>query len=214
MPSSKRHPALPKSITLTGRWRRHAWLAVALAAAVALSLLDQAGQPASTGDDWAKYHDRSCKVVRVVDGDTIIIDVPDHDKPVTRVRLWGVDAPETARHGRPESYFGAEAKAYTARRLEGRTVHLALSTKRTRGKYDRLLAYLYLERGGRMFNEMLLREGYAYADLRFDHHYYRSFRDIEKRARRDGAGLWADVTPARMPAWRQRFEKAAAQTGG
>jgi endonuclease YncB( thermonuclease family) len=82
-----------------------------------------------------------------------------------------------------------------------------LSPDKTRGKYGRLLAYVYLERGGRMFNEMLLEEGYAYADLRFRHHYYRQFKNVEKRARRAERGLWADVTLEQMPGWKQRFER-------
>ena len=160
-----------------------------------------------TGSDWAVYHDRSFRVARVVDGDTLDIEVPDNGKPVTRIRLWGVDTPETG-HGRmPLMHFGPEATAFAKQTLEGRRVHVVLSPKKSRGKYGRLLAYVFLERGGRMFNEMLLREGFAYADLRFKHHYFDRFRSIEKLARRAKTGLWAEITPEQMPAWKQRFEK-------
>ena len=64
-----------------------------------------------------------------------------------------------------------------------------------------------MERGGAMFNEMLLREGYAYADLRFPHEYADRFRAIEKQTRRAKGGLWRDVTLETMPAWKQRFER-------
>jgi micrococcal nuclease len=159
------------------------------------------------GSDWAVYHDRSFRVARVVDGDTLDIEVPDHGKPVTRIRLWGVDTPETG-HGRmPLMHFGPEAKAFAQQTLEGRRVHVVLSPKKSRGKYGRLLAYVFLERGGRMFNEMLLREGFAYADLRFKHHYDDRFQSIEKLARRANIGLWAEITPEQMPAWKQRFEE-------
>ena len=43
-----------------------------------------------------------------------------------------------------------------------------------------------------MFNEMLLEDGYACADLRFDRHYYKLFQSIEKEARKAGASLWAN----------------------
>ncbi|MCH7898072.1 MAG: ATP-binding cassette domain-containing protein [Proteobacteria bacterium] len=55
--------------------------------------------------------------------------------------------------------------------------------------------------------EMLLREGYAYADLRFPHAYADRFRAIEKQTRRAKGGLWKDVTLETMPEWKQRFER-------
>ena len=64
-----------------------------------------------------------------------------------------------------------------------------------------------------MFNEMLLEEGFAYADLRFDHHYYNQFKAIEKRARQTDRGLWADITLDKMPHWKQRFERRAGRSG-
>ena len=105
-----------------------------------------------------------------------------------------------------------EAGDFARGTLAGRDVHVLLVPGRTRGKYGRLLAYVFLERGEQMFNEMLLEEGYAYADLRFDHPYYKQFKDIEKRARRGRVGLWAAVTLDKMPGWKQRFEARALQT--
>jgi len=54
-----------------------------------------------------------------------------------------------------------------------------------------------------------VEQGFAYADRRFSHHYRKQFEAIEKRARRAGVGLWGDVTLEDMPAWKQRFERAA-----
>ena len=143
----------------------------------------------------------------MIDGDTLVIEAPDGDKPVTRVRLWGVDSPEIGSGKKPDAHFGAEAKAFAEATLSGRDVYIVLSPRKTRGKYRRLLAYVYLERGGRMFNEMLLKEGYAYADLRFPHHYDKQFQTIEKRARKAAIGLWAEVSVSEMPTWKQRFER-------
>ncbi len=157
-------------------------------------------------DDWNRYHDRSFTVTHVVDGDTLDIDASDQGKPSTRIRLWGVDSPELAHGDTSEMHFGPEAAAFAQDALDGKTVHVVLSPKRTRGKYGRLLAYVFLERGGRMFNEMLIEGGYAYADLRFKHHYFDQFQAMDKRARRAGVGLWAEVTPEGMPPWKQRFE--------
>ena len=205
----KREPTLPDSIILPPHRGRHA-VALALVALVAVALVcDRLGRRPGQGDDRSRYHDRTFRVARVVDGDTIDIEIPDRGKPFTRIRLWGVDAPEIGRSGRAGDHFGAEATAFAEQTLAGRNVHVVLSPARTRGKYGRLLAYVYLERGGAMFNETLLEEGYAYADLRFDHHYYNQFKAIEQRARKAGRGLWAEVTHDEMPEWKQRSGRRA-----
>ncbi len=192
-------------------WRRHAStllvLALVASGVVCARSVDRSHIAPTPGGDAARYHDQTFRVARIVDGDTLDIEVPDRDKSVTRIRLWGVDTPEVAGTRGGRIHFGPEASEFAKQTLTGRDVHIALSPKRTRGKYGRLLAYVFMSRGGRMFNEMLLEGGYAYADLRFDHHYMDRFKRIEKQARRDGAGLWAGVTLEKMPSWRLRFEK-------
>ena len=212
MRRKKRQPAIPDSITLPPRRRRHAVAVVVVALAAVAVVCERTGRGPVQGDDQSRYHDRTFRVARVVDGDTIDIEIPDRDKPFTRIRLWGVDAPEVGRGGGAGDHFAAEATAFAEQTLAGRDVHVVLSPKDTRGKYGRLLAYVYFERGGSMFNEMLLEEGYAYADLRFDHHYFNQFKAIDKRARKAGRGLWADVTPDSMPEWKQRFEHRSASS--
>ena len=197
---------LPQSILWKGRWRRTVFPLIVVVVAGCISLLDRSQQPPSS-DDWQRYHDQSFAVSRVVDGDTLDIEAPDGDKPVTRIRLWGVDTPEVAHGAVSTMHFGEQAKQFARQTLEGRRVHIVLSPKKSRGKYGRLLAYVYLERGGAMFNEMLLDQGFAYADARFRHHYYDRFADAEKHARRRGAGLWADVSINKMPKWKQRRER-------
>ena len=64
-------------------------------------------------------------VERVVDGDTIIV------RGVGRVRLIGVDTPETVSPDRPVEFFGREASAFTKRLLEGRPVRLEYDWERT-----------------------------------------------------------------------------------
>ena len=213
---------LPDSITMPSRFRRHRGFFLAVLLVVAVVVCDRtrrqiASPPprnvAATAD-FTRYHNRTFSVARVVDGDTLDIDAPDAGKSTTRIRLWGVDTPEVARGRTVEMHFGLEASAFAKTTLEGKRVHVVLSPRRTRGKYGRLLAYVFLERGGIMFNELLLEEGYAYADRRFPHHYKRQFEAIEKRARREGAGLWESVTIDDMPPWRQRFERSDAKKRG
>jgi len=209
----RRRSTLPGSIVMPSHWHRYGFHALVVAIVAVGLVCARSTKAPVRGDDHARYHNRSFRVVYVVDGDTFDIDAPDGDRSVTRIRLWGVDTPEAGRSGKPDMHFGREAKAFAERTLTGRSVHVALSPKRTRGKYGRLLAYVFLKRGGHMFNEMLLEEGYAYADLRFDHHYYERYRTIEKHARKTGVGWWATVTLDKMPVWKQRFERKDAKSG-
>ena len=205
--SSRHRSRVPESITHPSPWRRYAPRGLMVAAVAAALLCARSVRAPDHANDHSRYNDRSVRVAHVVDGDTLDIDATDGDKPVTRIRLWGVDTPETTQSGRSAKFFGPEARAFAERTLTGRDVHIVLSPKRTRGKYGRLLAYVFLERGGRMFNEILLEEGYAYADLRFEHHYHDRFKVIEKRARKAAVGLWENVAIDQMPEWKQRFER-------
>ena len=207
---------LPDSITMPSRFRRNPGFFLAILLITAVVVCDRTRTRVATppptnvaaSADFTRYHNRTFSVARVVDGDTFDIDAPDAGKPTTRIRLWGVDTPETGRGRTVEMHFGPEASAFAKSTLEGKRVHVVLSPRRTRGKYGRLLAYVFLERGGIMFNELLLEEGYAYADRRFPHHYKQQFEAIEKRARRAGKGLWESITTGDMPKWRQRFERS------
>lgn len=203
----RRKRRLPPSIVLSRPWQRSGIILLLLSflsAGIAYERIIDVPLPPNDED---RYHDHAFRVVHVVDGDTVDIDCADGGKPATRVRLWGVDTPEMNHGDDPPMYFAWESKDFARRTLEGKDVHIVLSPKKTRDKFGRLLAYVYLERGGRMFNEMLLEEGYAYADLRFPHHYDDQFEGLERRARRGRVGLWAGITLDNMPGWRQRRER-------
>ena len=83
---------------------------------------------------------QSFKCTRVVDGDTIILSTKE------RVRLIGVDTPETKHPNKPVEQYGKEASAFTTRIVEGKKVTLEYDQEK-RDKYGRLLAYVYLEDG-------------------------------------------------------------------
>ncbi|GJM25751.1 MAG: nuclease [Phycisphaerae bacterium] len=168
---------------------------------------------ADVGGDFEVYHNRVFTVVEVADGDTFDIDHPDGAHPDTRIRLWGVDTPEVAGSRDGAMLFGAEASAFAKRMLLGKKVRVILSSKRTRDKYNRLLAYVEFAedgdevRAGESYNEQLVHEGLAYADWRFDHALKLQYKRAERQARRDRVGLWANVTLDDMPAWRSRMER-------
>ena len=154
--------------------------------------------------DLEKYHDKTFTVVNVVDGDTIDINIPDSNHAHTRVRLWGVDTPETKKPNTPVQYFGPEATKFTKNLTLGKTVTIYLDEgNRTRDKYGRLLAYVQLP-DNRFLNELLISKGFAYADLRFHHSFYNKYKQLEAAARSQKKGLWEKVTSEQMPKWRQK----------
>jgi micrococcal nuclease len=194
-------------------------LALLAAAAVALDhscvkpALVEREQSAASQDaaDLQKYDGKQFIVVKVVDGDTLDIDIPDGNYSNTRIRLWGVDTPETKNPRTGQMYFGPEAADFAKREAMGKraTIHLERDRK-TRDKYRRLLAYVQLP-DGRFLNEALLSGGYAYADLRFKHSLYNKYKQLESLARKQKKGLWEKVMPEQMPQWRQKRLKLTAE---
>lgn len=153
--------------------------------------------------DFEKYHTKTFTVLNVVDGDTLDINIPDGKYERTRIRLWGVDTPETKHPEKGIMYFGPEATDFTRKSALGKRVTIYLEEHRTRGKYGRLLAYVQLP-DGRFLNEALLSEGFAYADLRFRHSFYNKYKQLETNARSQKKGLWEKVTRSQLPEWLQR----------
>ena len=86
--------------------------------------MDYAGLFLIGRNDLVVYHEREVTVLRVVDGDTIIVDVADGKKEVTRVRFWGIDTPETAKaaRGKMESKGGGIFLRMRRWRLQRRRV--------------------------------------------------------------------------------------------
>ncbi len=153
--------------------------------------------------DFEKYHKKSFTVVKVVDGDTLDINVPEGKFGTTRIRLLGVDTPETKHPETGLMHFGEEAADFATESALGEQVTVYLDAPRTRGYYGRLLAYVQLPDGS-MLNEVLLTEGLAYADLRFDHSFYNKYEQLQAAARSRKKGLWEQVTPDQLPQWLQR----------
>jgi micrococcal nuclease len=153
--------------------------------------------------DFEKYHKKSFTVVKVVDGDTLDINVPDGKFDTTRIRLLGVDTPETKHPEKGPMYFGEEAADFATKLAFGKQVTVYLDAPRTRGYYGRLLAYVQLPDDS-MLNEVLLTEGLAYADLRFDHSFYNKYEQLQVAARSHKKGLWEQVTREQLPQWLQR----------
>jgi len=127
-------------------------------------------------------------VIRVIDGDTIVV------SPNERVRLIGVDTPETTHPKKAVQCFGKDAKEFTRSLVEGQTIRLVLDesnvARNHKDQYGRTLAYVYFD-DGMMLNAELIRRGYAHAYTRFPFRHAVEFRQLERIARRQAVGLWA-----------------------
>lgn len=132
------------------------------------------------------------RVVRVVDGDTIIVE-PDYV-----VRLIGVNTPETVKPDYPVERFGPEATKFTEQFLAGGTAQLTFDRERV-DRFGRFLAYVSVHR--RMLNEELLRAGLARYEPQFRYSgvIKRRFRLAEKEAQEAGLGIWSPDPDARKP---------------
>jgi len=127
-------------------------------------------------------------VTVVYDGDTVRVRLA--DRKDERVRLIGIDTPELDDAREQVRLMAFLAKRYTFSRLFQSTVEL-LPGPEKRDVYGRLLAYIRTA-DGEMFNETLVREGYAHAYLKFpfDEAWKTRLKDAESAARRSGKGLW------------------------
>jgi micrococcal nuclease len=164
-PRISRRKALPLPIAL---------VILAGVAWLARGPLKEVLRPAPEGE-WRR-------VVRVVDGDTLELDGGE------RVRLIGVDTPESVDPRRPVEYFGKEAAAFTRRLAEGRRVRLDYD-QQLRDRYRRTLAYVYLD-DGTFLNAEIIRQGYGHALTRYPFRYADDFRAYEREARANRRGLW------------------------
>ena len=183
------------------RQRRHrgVWVAVALLAIVISAVWSHFNNPA----DPAKWEGQDgVTVERVIDGDTIVVNGPGMDKE--HVRLRGVDAPEVAHGAQAEMHFGNEAKRYLADKLTGKTVTLKFDGTEKRDRYDRMLAYVYLNESD-CVNVALVRDGMAYVHRQYKTMLQSTLDQAETQARTRGTGLWKDVQDKDMPPWRQKW---------
>ncbi len=131
-------------------------------------------------------------VTKVVDGDTIEVK---SGGVLYKVRLIGVDTPETVDPRRPVGCFGKKASAETKRLVEGKEVTLTKDISDV-DKYNRLLRYVFLpiSSGENLFiNDYLVRQGFA-KSLTYppDIKYNERFVSAEKEARENLRGLWGE----------------------
>lgn len=133
------------------------------------------------------------RVIRAVDGDTLLLEGG------YRIRLLGVNTPETKHPDRPAEPFGAEASAFTQSLIEQRAITLEFDRERF-DNYRRVLAYVSLD-DGTLLNQRLIEAGFSPAVVSFPIRSDRKrlFEEAERVAQRNVAGIWA------LPEWQDRL---------
>ncbi len=128
-------------------------------------------------------------VVEVIDGDTVALDIGGQTE---RVRLLGIDAPESVHPSVPVQCFGPEASAELAALLPVSTPVRFERDHDLRDRFDRLLLYLYRLDDDLFVNQWLVANGLA------DTSFYEPnvtlavvLTDARSTARASGAGLWS-----------------------
>ena len=143
---------------------------------------------------------QEAELAYITDGDTI--GIKESDGNVIAVRLIGIDAPEsvapesyTEKTGIENSEYGGMSAEHLKELLDGvHYVYLEYDQERV-DSYDRILAYVYLDKGGdftEMVNVKMLSDGYATTmEIEPNTKYAEDFREVEKYAKDNDIGLWA-----------------------
>ncbi len=146
-------------------------------------------------------------VTKVSDGDTVNLETP--EQTILKVRLYGIDAPETekvnnrtsaiSKTGQP---YGEEAKNALEKKVMGKKVKLDILDI---DKYRRMVGIIYIE--DRNINLEMVREGYAEAYIEYLKVPYRKeFLEAEKEARSDKKGIWSLSGYERPSVFRKRIK--------
>lgn len=136
-------------------------------------------QPTRTHTATSRGPTETARVVRVIDGDTIVVEIGGQ---TYRLRYIGIDAPE------PDQPHGPEAAEQNAAMVSGRIVELEKDVSEV-DQYGRLLRYVWI--GDMMVNRELVCQGYATAaTYPPDVKYQALFLQCEREAREAGRGFW------------------------
>ncbi|MBT9587685.1 thermonuclease family protein [bacterium] len=138
---------------------------------------------------WAQPWRLTTQVVRVIDGDTVVVRLSDGDQTV---RLDSIDAPERKQPGGEES-----RRALAGYLPAGGSVKI---TRLGRDRYGRILGQLYRPDGANV-NSLLVRNGQAWVYTKYcrDFSYW---TPLQMRARQQRLGVWAAPDP--VPPWKFR----------
>lgn len=145
-----------------------------------------------SGKDNAGY-----RVLKVVDGDTFDVEI---NGKTERLRMIGIDTPETVDPRKSVQCFGKEASNKAKELLGGQFVTLESDpTQGDRDKYGRLLRYAFLS-DGTNYGLLMISQGYAHEyTYSLPYKYQKEFKQAEVEARENNKGLWSSDTCSGKP---------------
>ena len=131
------------------------------------------------------YTEADFRVVNhVINGNTLVMENGE------RIRLIGLDTPETRHSNKTIDHFGKEATAFTERLVEGKRVRLQFDfSQGQRDRYGHTLAYVFLETG-LLLNAEIIKQGYGFVHTGSPFARVQEFRELEREAREQGRGVW------------------------
>lgn len=128
----------------------------------------------------------NAKVISIADGDTISVQL--EDDQIIKVRLLGIDTPETHHPTKPVGCYGPQASEFTTKKLTNKRIELEYDIEKY-DKYGRTLAFVYLD--GVRFNDVLVKNGYARTlTIAPNKKYSFNLLKLELEAEKNKVGMW------------------------
>jgi len=142
-----------------------------------------------------KENQRTGKIIRTIDGDTVVMLTKENQE--FRIRIADIDCPEIGIIG--EQAFGTQAKQFTANEIGGKEVAII---KKDIDRYGRTVGYIIYDNGKDLSSE-LLKAGMAWNYRKYSKK--EEYQRWENKARLKKVGLWAMPNP--IPPWEYRRNK-------
>jgi micrococcal nuclease len=160
-----------------------------LCIAVLATACQPGSSPALTESSTPLALTANATMVSVVDGDTIDVNIKGHRE---RVRLIGIDTPETKKPNTPVQCYGPEATKFTKSLLPSDApLHLERDVV-ARDDFGRMLAYVYLAGDGEFINLSIITRGFARPlTIPPNSAHANEFIEAARVAEADNIGLWA-----------------------
>lgn len=166
------------------------WLVLIIAI---FSLAQQFGWLQSVEQKAVEIQPGQYRVTQVYDGDTIEVDMNGTQE---KVRLIGIDTPETHDPRKQVQCFGRAASEFTKQLIGDKPVRLVADPQSSnRDRYQRLLRYVYLP-DNTLVQAEIIKQGYGFAYTSFPFDKSEEFRAYQKEARNNNRGLWGSCQPA------------------
>ncbi len=141
----------------------------------------------------------SAELVKYVDGDTINVRM--FSFFIEKIRLLGIDTPETVHPSKPVEYYGTQASEFVKKVIpfEEKIIKLSYDWDKF-DYYDRLLAYIWIpvdfmgQKEYVLFNLLSILNGYGYAYLNYDFkdEYMKIFAEAQDYSKEFKLGLWGE----------------------